>query len=712
MRAARQPRPPAPRGAAARTQQLRRRDRGATATSAVGRRYGVSDNAIRKWVRRYERERAASRPPEPRATDAAVARARTPSPPSKVTPATLEVARDLLEAQAGVEVARRSGCAAFVKYQTTSARASVQATRAPVSASPTPARRCARVDDQPDEVVAGGGARSPSGIEPGDPAGAGERAIDLGHEHRAGGRSAAAPGAGRGARRPGARRRRRAAPRRPARRPGPRTHSHLGARRPEGRGLCSAKSMARRAGRYRRPPRTVGYHGCRARGYAGASMRLRPLACRRRGPSRPSSPPPRRRRRGRSRSCRSRRCARACTARATRSSAGTDDQRRSTSRCSTSSTARPSGDGPRILVQRVRAGGRRDRDRPGLLRLADLLPGRRRRAAEHRRDLGVDRRVRRQGRAGDADRGDPRHAGRRAAPAERDAAPAAQRARARAGRRLRRAARPLAAPLTVSGLSAPLGRALERGRREGRPAGARGARRAARQLPAADAAAGLGGRRRLLERRRAHRRDRHRRLRRRRPGLGVRPPARGRRRARAAAPGRLRLPGHQQPARDRAPARRTSSPSPGTTSGTLSNDGLDAVAGRVGALPHDRRRSGCSPTTRTPAPHATSTPAWPTRPRSTCRAAARARPSRRSPSSQAATQRARQHARPADRRHVRADLVRRASSSRALLQPLRLDALARPTTAALGNAVALSAALDVARRARGDRRLHRARRRT
>jgi transposase-like protein len=28
--------------------------------SAVGRRYGVSDNAVRKWVRGYERERAAS----------------------------------------------------------------------------------------------------------------------------------------------------------------------------------------------------------------------------------------------------------------------------------------------------------------------------------------------------------------------------------------------------------------------------------------------------------------------------------------------------------------------------------------------------------------------------------------------------------------------------------------------------------------------------
>jgi predicted nucleic acid-binding Zn ribbon protein len=34
----------------------------ATSYAAVGRRYGVSDNAIRKWVRRYERERARSPP--------------------------------------------------------------------------------------------------------------------------------------------------------------------------------------------------------------------------------------------------------------------------------------------------------------------------------------------------------------------------------------------------------------------------------------------------------------------------------------------------------------------------------------------------------------------------------------------------------------------------------------------------------------------------
>ena len=32
----------------------------ATSFVAVGRKYGVSDNAIRKWLRQYERERAAA----------------------------------------------------------------------------------------------------------------------------------------------------------------------------------------------------------------------------------------------------------------------------------------------------------------------------------------------------------------------------------------------------------------------------------------------------------------------------------------------------------------------------------------------------------------------------------------------------------------------------------------------------------------------------
>jgi len=34
-----------------------------TSFVAVGRKYGVSDNAIRKWVRQYEREKAAARGP-------------------------------------------------------------------------------------------------------------------------------------------------------------------------------------------------------------------------------------------------------------------------------------------------------------------------------------------------------------------------------------------------------------------------------------------------------------------------------------------------------------------------------------------------------------------------------------------------------------------------------------------------------------------------
>jgi hypothetical protein len=37
----------------------------ATSYLAVGRRYGVSDNAIRKWLRAYERERAGAAPPGP-----------------------------------------------------------------------------------------------------------------------------------------------------------------------------------------------------------------------------------------------------------------------------------------------------------------------------------------------------------------------------------------------------------------------------------------------------------------------------------------------------------------------------------------------------------------------------------------------------------------------------------------------------------------------
>ncbi|MDP1846196.1 MAG: HNH endonuclease [Solirubrobacteraceae bacterium] len=57
------------------------REIAATSDSAVGRRYGVSDNAIRKWVRQYEREAAA-------AVSAATGRAPSPgaaAPPSPTT---------------------------------------------------------------------------------------------------------------------------------------------------------------------------------------------------------------------------------------------------------------------------------------------------------------------------------------------------------------------------------------------------------------------------------------------------------------------------------------------------------------------------------------------------------------------------------------------------------------------------------------------------
>lgn len=42
------------------------REVGETSFSAVGRRYGVSDNAVRKWIRQYERERALKRETEAR----------------------------------------------------------------------------------------------------------------------------------------------------------------------------------------------------------------------------------------------------------------------------------------------------------------------------------------------------------------------------------------------------------------------------------------------------------------------------------------------------------------------------------------------------------------------------------------------------------------------------------------------------------------------
>ena len=100
---------------------------------------------------------------------------------------------------------------------------------------------------------------------------------------------------------------------------------------------------------------------------------------------------------------------------------------------------RASGTGPRILVQGVGAGGRRDRDRAGLLRLADLLPRRRRgRSATSARSRSRS--------ASTAGRSCWRRRSRRSS-----ATPSTRRRPSSAGATLARA-RPLAAPLTVTGL--------------------------------------------------------------------------------------------------------------------------------------------------------------------------------------------------------------------------------------------------------------------
>ena len=116
-------------------------------------------------------------------------------------------------------------------------------------------------------------------------------------------------------------------------------------------------------------------------------------------------------------------------------------------------------------------------------------------------------------------------------------------------------ARPLAAPLTVTGLGTRLGAALQRAAaKRGRlvlaaPAGPLGSFPVQQLRPGSafgvgyasgDIAASAIGTDHL------HRR---------RQGLGLRAPARRRRRARPAAPGRLRVPRRQQPGRDRGVGR-------------------------------------------------------------------------------------------------------------------------------------------------------------
>ena len=75
----------------------------------------------------------------------------------------------------------------------------------------------------------------------------------------------------------------------------------------------------------------------------------------------------------------------------------------------------PASDGPKILFEVSGPVVDETGVGPGFSGLADLLPRRRGREPQHRRHLAVGRRVRRQGRARDADRVDPRQSDRPAA---------------------------------------------------------------------------------------------------------------------------------------------------------------------------------------------------------------------------------------------------------------------------------------------------------
>jgi transposase-like protein len=94
--------------------------------SAVGRKYGVSDNAIRKWMRAYERELVAS------AGNGVPGRAAEDAAGLEGDAREAEVSRDLHEAGGGVE--RESRRVFPVKYQASGARSSVQRTRSSVRA--------------------------------------------------------------------------------------------------------------------------------------------------------------------------------------------------------------------------------------------------------------------------------------------------------------------------------------------------------------------------------------------------------------------------------------------------------------------------------------------------------------------------------------------------------------------------------------------------
>ena len=346
------------------------------------------------------------------------------------------------------------------------------------------------------------------------------------------------------------------------------------------------------------------------------------------------------------------------------------------------------GDGARILVGSPARRSTRPGIGPGFSGSPIYCPDGAGRAARHRRDLGVDRRLRRQDRARDADRGDPRHAGRRAGHGERGGARAQAGVAADEGGAARARSRS-PSPLTVSGLSAPLGARARDGRAR-RPAGRCSPVPAgpARLLPAADAAPGsaVGGR--LLERRHAV------------GAIGTVAYTDG---------DRVWAFGHQFEGaggralllQDAYVFRVINNPlqlgqiaatyklaASGHDLGTLTNDGFSAVAGRTGALPHTvpvqviARRPGHQ------AAHG--------RQHRRGRRDRRRHAQRRSWTSfvaplavaQAASSVLGSSPGPADRRDVRADHVPRAQEAAALLQPLRLDRARPGRRRQLGNAVA------------------------
>ena len=218
---------------------------------------------------------------------------------------------------------------------------------------------------------------------------------------------------------------------------------------------------------------------------------------------------------------------------------GTDDHdlRRRDPRRHRSRTARVGAD----PHPRLRPGRRCDGHRARLLRLADLLPGRRRRRAQHRRDL------RRHRRSTAATVG-------LATPIQQILAEPIEPPSPASVRTAVVGSRPLDGPLTLSGAE-PADRDDVRARgAQGRlPAHHLGRGAARGRLPATAARAGRGGLGRPDVRRHRGRRDRHGRLLRRAERVALRALARRRGPALAVPRRRLHPHGHQQPGRRARP---------------------------------------------------------------------------------------------------------------------------------------------------------------